>query len=159
MTLALDLLLFAGIGFVTGLRSMTAPAVVCWGAHLGWLHLDDSSLAFLGNPWTLVIFTLFAVCELIADKLPFIPRRTTPGPLAVRVILGALSASALCVTAERPLAYGMLLGVLGALAGAYAGYNYRRLIPAGRQVAQILAALAEDVVAVAGGICIVSRFL
>lgn len=76
----------------------------------------------------------------------------------MRIVLGALSASALCVAAERPLAYGMLLGVIGALVGAYAGYNYRRLTPAGRPVVQILAALAEGIVAVAGGICIVSRF-
>jgi len=32
------LLLVFGIGVVTGLRSMTAPAVVAWAAHLGWIN-------------------------------------------------------------------------------------------------------------------------
>jgi uncharacterized membrane protein len=71
----MGILLFAFlIGCVCGLRSMTAPAVVAWGAHLGWLHLDGSWLAFLANKISLVVFSLFAVGELIADKLPFAER-------------------------------------------------------------------------------------
>ena len=38
-----------GIGIVAGLRSLTAPAVVAWGAHLGWLNLHGSPLAFIGS--------------------------------------------------------------------------------------------------------------
>ena len=34
-------LLAFGIGLITGLRSMTGPAVVCWAAHLGWLNLQN----------------------------------------------------------------------------------------------------------------------
>ena len=34
----LGLALFLGIGFITGLRSMTGPAVVAWAVYLGWLH-------------------------------------------------------------------------------------------------------------------------
>ncbi len=45
------LLLAFGIGVVTGLRSMTAPAVVVWAAHLGWMNLSGSPLAFLGSAW------------------------------------------------------------------------------------------------------------
>jgi uncharacterized membrane protein len=30
------------LGCICGLRSMTVPAVVAWGAHLGWLHLEGS---------------------------------------------------------------------------------------------------------------------
>jgi len=61
------------IGCICGLRSMTAPAVVAWGAHLDWLHLQGSLLAFFANKVSLVVFSLFAIGELIADKLPFIP--------------------------------------------------------------------------------------
>ena len=78
------------IGCVCGLRSMTAPAVVAWEAHLGWLHLQASQLAFFTNRISLIIFSVFAIGELIADKLPFIPARTEAGPLAVRVIFGAM---------------------------------------------------------------------
>ena len=34
------LFLAFGIGVVAGLRSMTAPAIVAWAAHLGWISLS-----------------------------------------------------------------------------------------------------------------------
>jgi uncharacterized membrane protein len=44
------LLLFASLfGLVAGLRSMTAPAVVSWAARRGWLSLQGSPFAFLGE--------------------------------------------------------------------------------------------------------------
>src|SRR4029077_18409015 len=38
-----------GIGLVAGFRSLTAPAAVSWAAHLGWLNLHSSPLAFIGS--------------------------------------------------------------------------------------------------------------
>jgi hypothetical protein len=35
------------IGVIAGLRSLTAPAVLSWAARLGWLHLENTGLAFL----------------------------------------------------------------------------------------------------------------
>jgi uncharacterized membrane protein len=158
MGLTFTVLLLFGIGFVCGLRSMTAPAVVCWGAHLGWLPLAGSPLGFLAHPLALTIFTIFALGELIADKLPFIPRRTMPGPLIVRLLFGGVCGAALCVSGRVAMPYGALLGALGAVIGAYAGYNYRRRVPGNGHTMQFLAALLEDIVAVGGGFFIVSRF-
>jgi uncharacterized membrane protein len=39
----------SGIGFAAGLRAMVTPAVVAWAAHLGWLNLTSSPLAFMGS--------------------------------------------------------------------------------------------------------------
>ena len=79
-----------GIGIVAGLRSLTAPAVAAWGAHLGWLNLHDSPLAFIGSTTAVAIFSLLAISELVADKLPMIPTRTAPAPLMTRVVTGGL---------------------------------------------------------------------
>jgi uncharacterized membrane protein len=146
------------IGVVAGLRSMTAPAVICWGAHLSWLSLAGSGFGFFAHPVTLILFTIFALGELVADKLPFVPGRTTPGPLLIRLISGAACGAALCIAAQSALLYGVLLGALGALVGSYGGFYYRRLVPANNRTMQFLAALLEDVVAVGGGFWIVSRF-
>ena len=143
------------IGCVCGLRSMTAPAVVAWGAHLGWLHLEGSLLAFLANKISLVVFSLFAIGELIADKLPFIPGRTQAGPLGVRIIFGAMCGAALCISGAASPILGAILGGLGGVAGAFAGYNYRRRLS--RKVPDLLLALLEDLVAVGGGFLIVSH--
>ncbi len=69
-----------GIGVAAGLRSLTPPAVVAWAAHLGWLNLNDSPLAFMGSIIAVVIFSLLAVIELIVDLLPSTPKRTAPVP-------------------------------------------------------------------------------
>ncbi len=57
------------IGVVAGLRAMTAPAAISWAAHLGWLPLQDTPLAFLGFTATPYIFTVLAIVELITDQL------------------------------------------------------------------------------------------
>jgi uncharacterized membrane protein len=36
-----------GVGVAAGLRSLSPPAVVAWAAHLGWLNLHNSPLAFM----------------------------------------------------------------------------------------------------------------
>jgi uncharacterized membrane protein len=89
------LFLSLAIGFVAGLRSMTAPAAVAWGARLGWLRLSGTPLAFLGTAPAAYILGVLMVAELVADKLPFTPSRTRPGPFAGRIISGALAGAAL----------------------------------------------------------------
>jgi uncharacterized membrane protein len=48
-----------------------------------------------------------------------------------------------------------LLGGVGGVAGAFAGYNYRRRLAA--MVPDLVLALFEDLVAVGGGLFLVSR--
>ena len=154
----MGILLFAfPIGCVCGLRSMTAPAVVAWGAHMGWLHLDGSWLAWVDNKISLVVFSLLAVGELIADKLPFIPGRTQPGPLGARIVFGAICGAALSLSGGASPLLGGILGGLGGIAGAFAGYNYRRWLSRGAKFPDLLIALVEDVVAVGGGLLLVSH--
>jgi uncharacterized membrane protein len=143
------------IGVVCGLRSMTAPAVIAWGAHLGWVHLQGSWLGFFANKISLAVFSLFALGELVADKLSFIPGRTQPGPLIVRIVFGAFCAAALAVSGAASPVVGGVLGAVGAVAGAFAGYTYRTRL-AGK-VPDLALALLEDLVAVGGGVFLVSR--
>ena len=119
-----------GIGVVAGLRSLTAPAVVSWAAHLGWLNLHGSPLAFMGSTWATAIFSLLAIGELVADKLPKTPNRTALAPLLARILSGGLCGACLCVSANQSLIVGALLGALGAAIGTFGGYEIRRrLVP------------------------------
>ena len=70
MNSGLALLLAFGIGVVAGLRSMTAPAIVAWAAHLGSINISGSRLVFVGSAWAVGIFTLGARREFVADELP-----------------------------------------------------------------------------------------
>jgi uncharacterized membrane protein len=143
-------LLFAfGIGVVAGLRSMTAPAMTAWAAKFGWLHLYDSSLSFIGSKLAVLLLSLAAIGELIADKLPFIGKRTALVPLLARVFTGAFCGAAFCVSARESVIFGILFGAIGALAGAFGGYELRRRLPYTFNVHDIVIALPEDLIAIA----------
>ncbi len=140
--------LAVGIGIVAGLRSMTAPAAVSWAAHLGWLNLAGSPLAFMGSTAAVALLSLAAIGEYVVDKLPKTPRRTLPPSLAFRVVTGGLSGACLCASAGQSLLVGALLGGAGGVIGGFAGYEARTRLVRGLGVKDILIALPEDLVAI-----------
>ena len=158
MSPSLVLFLAFLIGVVTGLRSLTAPAVVAWAAHRNWLNLHNTPLSFMGSTAAVVIFTLLAVGELIVDQLPSTPSRLKPPGLIARIILGGLSGAGVAVAGAQSIAVGAVLGVAGGIAGAFAGYEVRRRLVKALKVPDLPIALLEDAVAIAGGLFIVSRF-
>ena len=142
------LLLAAGIGFVAGLRSLTAPAAVSWAAHLGWLHLQGSPLAFMGSTAAVAIFSILALAEYVADLLPRTPNRTMPGPLMARIVMGSLAGASISLSAGRLLVAGMVLGGIGGVIGAFAGYEARKRLVSGLKVKDAVIAVTEDLVAI-----------
>ena len=148
-------LLALGIGIVAGLRSLTAPAVIAWAAHLGWLNLHGSPLAFMQSTAAVAIFTLLAIGELVADKLPVIPKRTAPAPLMARIVTGGLCGACLCAAAGTSLAAGALLGGIGGIVGAFLGYGIRKRLDL--HIKDLVVAVCEDVVAVGLALFLVSR--
>jgi uncharacterized membrane protein len=147
-------ILALAIGIVAGLRSMTAPAAVAWAAHLGWLHVGDTPLAFLGSGVAAYLLTALMLGELVADKLPKTPSRTRPGPFAGRIVAGGLSGAALTVGSGGSLALGALLGAIGAVTGTLGGYRARTRLVVALGVSDYVVALGEDVVAVGGAFLI-----
>ena len=154
MTLLLLCFLF---GCLTGLRSPTPPAAGCWAAHLGWLHFAGTKLAFLGRPVTLIVFTLLALVELIADKLPNTPARTAPVGLIARIVFGCLGGIALAAGTGGNLLGAGIVGIAGVLVGTFAGYQIRRDLVSRAHLADFAVAIAEDIIAVAGSLLIVSH--
>jgi uncharacterized membrane protein len=151
------LLLCFLLGFVTGLRSLTPPAAIAWATHFGWLHFAGTKLAFINRPAVLVILTLLALVELMADKLPKTPARTAPPGLIARIIVGCLSGSALATSAGGNLLIAAIAGVAGALVGTFAGYDIRRGLVLRGHLPDLGVALAEDLIAIGGSLLIVSH--
>ena len=140
---------------MAGLRSLTAPAIVAWAAHLDWLNLHGSPLAFMGSTATVAIFSVLAIGELVGDKLPTIPKRTAPAPLIARIMTGALCGACLCASKGQSLVVGALLGGIGGVIGAFLGYAIRRRLDL--HVKDRMVAVCEDVVAVGVALFLVSR--
>jgi uncharacterized membrane protein len=137
-----------GIGVVAGLRALTAPAAVAWAAHLGRLNLHDSPLAFMASTWSVVLFSALAIFELVGDMLPTTPSRTAPAPLAARIISGGFCGACVCASANQSLFIGAALGAVGAVAGAFGGYELRKRLVAGFKVKDIFIAIPEDLIAI-----------
>lgn len=118
------------LGMMTGLRTMTPMAVLCWFAYFG----SDGGHLPLGGTWafwagklvTAIVFTVLALGEYVGDKLPQTPSRTAPGPLIARLVFGGLVGAIAAAGAQGPTLEGILLGVAGALAGSFLGYQVRK---------------------------------
>jgi len=136
------------IGFAAGLRSLTPPAMVSWGAYLGWLQLLGSPFAFMASGIAVTIFSTLAVVELIADKLPQTPSRTKPGPLMARILMGAFAGACLSAAGGNSVLAGVAVGGLGGLVGTFVGYEVRRRLVTELGVKDRVIAVLEDLVAI-----------
>jgi uncharacterized membrane protein len=144
------------IGFFAGLRSLTAPAATAWAVYLGWLRLARP-LALIGSLPSVAIFTVLAVAELVADKLPRTPNRTSPPGLIARIVTGGFTGACVAAAGGEGMFPGGLLGAIGGVAGCFAGYQGRTRVVKALGTRDIYIALVEDLVAIAGSLWVVSR--
>jgi uncharacterized membrane protein len=141
------------IGVIAGLRALTAPAAVSWGAHIRWISLAGTPLAFLGSAITFAILALLALAEIGNDKRPTTPSRKIPPQFITRIVTGSFSGAALGLSHES-FGVGLVAGALGAVAGTLGGASARAAL-AEAFGQDLPAALIEDLVAVIGGLSIV----
>jgi len=142
------------IGVVAGLRAMTAPAAVAWGAHLGLISLEGTPLAWVGGTIATWVFTVLAVVELVGDQLPQTPSRKVPVQFGTRVVSSAFCGAVIGIASGVWIA-GAVLGAIGAVIGTLGGAEVRgRLARAFGK--DLPAGLLEDLVAVVGAALIVS---
>lgn len=115
-----------GLGAIAGSRSMAAPATVARAARKGSLPgIEKTPFGFFRNPWVAALLYALAVGEMVADKQPRIPSRLSPPALLGRVASGSFSSAALFASAGRRGAAGAPLGLLSAVASAFAGHHLR----------------------------------
>lgn len=144
------------IGFVAGLRALTPPAVVAWGALFGWLPVEGTWAEWVGHPITVAVLSVLLVVELVTDQLPKTPSRTVPPQFIARLVTGAFAGAVIGAGSHHTF-LGIGAGVLGAVLGTLAGYQARsRLVS--RTGRDLPIALTEDVIAVAGGFAVVALF-
>jgi uncharacterized membrane protein len=153
----MTLLLAFLIGFFAGLRSLTAPAATAWAVYLGWLKLERP-LSLIGSVPAVAIFTVLAMVELVADKLPRTPSRTAPPGLIARIVMGALTGACIATGGPQGIYFSAILGAAGGVIGCFAGYQARTGLVKTLNVRDLYVALIEDLVAVGGSVWVVSRF-
>lgn len=131
------------LGFVAGLRSMMPLAVLNW--------TSERAQSGTASPAQLLT-TLAALGEAVADKLPAVPSRTSPGPLTGRLVIGGLAGMVLCKRAHIPPILGIVTGAMGAAAGAFAGNYSRTWLSQATKIPDLLWGGLEDILALGLGI-------
>jgi len=144
----------AVMGAVSGLRTMTGPAVIATAARARHLKVDGTVLSWFASPKAASLISALAVGEMIADKLPFMPDRTKPASLAGRAVTGAFCGyTVFSPRGRRDAAIGAVVGASAALAASWAGLEYRRRAP----MPALVSALIEDVLAAAAGAFVIRK--
>jgi uncharacterized membrane protein len=155
------------IGFMAGLRSMTSLAAIAWAQKWGWL-LPRGVFAMAGSTPAQVLLSAAASGEHFVDKLPFTPSRLQTPSLIVRANTGGLSGAIMASAGGESPTRGALLGAVGAVLGSYAGYHFRMALTSkavasaeargsSTEVAKLLVAVVEDMIAVAGSFWVLSK--
>jgi uncharacterized membrane protein len=135
-------------GAVTGLRSMIGTALIS-------RHLADqtqaagqnSALSLLAKPGVANVLTALSAGEVVADKLPGIPARTSAGSLIARAVLGAIVGAAACSEERENAAAGAIIGAGAAVAATFGAYYLRRWLTRDLGLPDPIVAGAEDAIA------------
>jgi uncharacterized membrane protein len=103
---------------------MTATTVLCWYAWLGLLPQHGWTF-WAGNLISVIVFTLMALGEYVADTLPMTPSRTTPPQVLARLLFGSVAGALAARSQLEPAAGGVLFSAIGVLIGTYGGHRLR----------------------------------
>ncbi len=120
------------LGMLTGSRTLTPIAVICWFSYVkgtfappleltGWRH-------FAANPISVGIFTLMALGEYVGDKLPNTSSRTSPVGLAGRILFGVFVGVLIAPRVGGHHYLKGLTGGIGAVLGTYSSAWLRRTL-------------------------------
>lgn len=141
--------LAAGLGALTGMRSMTGPTVLALALRRdGDPHDTSFARAVASHP---ALAGALAAGEMLADKHPRIPPRTEPLPHTGRVAIGALVGAAAATHGGGRRALGALIGALTASAATHASYAARAKLQSRFADGSLIPGLVEDAVVVLGG--------
>ncbi|AUX42206.1 uncharacterized protein SOCE26_036330 [Sorangium cellulosum] len=155
----------AGLGLVTGMRSMLGVKILAATARRGAFDGETGSFWHaLRSPVAQRVLTVLAGGEFLMDKLPNAPSRLSKGPLVGRLAIGALLGAA--VSARSPYRNtriaGAVIGAAAAALGAFVGNRARTRADRGARTGETrvpapVFGLIEDAIAFGVGIAAARR--
>lgn len=146
----------AGVGAIAGLRSLSAPLTLARAHRVEALNLEGTPCSVLGTSLGAHIAAALALGELIADKTPFVPDRTTAPSLLWRFTSGALTGASVAKARKGNPWVGALLGGGAAIGVTFAAFQLRSRAGNASQIPDQVFGLLEDAVVIGSGLALIS---
>lgn len=155
----------AGLGGISGIRSMAGIALLSWQRHhrpgaqirrageqvVHRLSGDHRITSLLRREHADAVTATMAAGEMAADKVADLPPRTELPALVGRALFGALSGLAVAEIRSGPRALSAVVGAASAIASAHLFYQLRSAITSRSDIPDWAVGLAEDVLILVGG--------
>lgn len=138
------------LGIVAGMRSQTPGAMLAFRQPHAPQRAGWRSWPVLSHAWGRRALMLSGAGELVADKLPDTPPRTSPGSLTGRLIFGTMAGLAIGTEGrgKAALVKGAIAGLLGAAIGSFGGQRARQAVVDMTGLPDPAVAVVEDLAAV-----------
>lgn len=141
-----------GLGTLAGMRTTSAPLIAC---HILSNHqskrLAHSPLRFMQSKNVAVALKVFALGEIVGDKLPSTPNRIKASALAARVLSGALAGASIYKATGGKAPMGALIGGAAAFASTFGSYFLRKSTVKTSHIIDPLIGAIEDALVIGGG--------
>jgi uncharacterized membrane protein len=135
-----------------GLRGFLALLIASLAAHAGWIHLNPS-YAWLGSDGASIVLAIFAVLEMLADKIPVVDNALHLIYFVVRPAAAAILVGGTVHTPNQSELIGLMaIGALNAFVVHGASAAARAASTASTLgVANSTMSVGEDIIAIGGG--------
>lgn len=142
-----------GLGALAGMRSTSAPVIA---SHILSHHqsqnLGHSPLKFMQSKNVALALKVFAVGEIIGDKMPSAKDRIKPASMVFRMMSGALAGASVYKATGGNAATGALIGSAAAFASTFGSFWLRKdAVKVSKLMDPIIGAI-EDALVIGAGI-------
>jgi uncharacterized membrane protein len=145
-----------GLGVLAGMRTTSAPVIV---SHILSKHpskqLAKSPLSFMQSGGTALGMKILAAGELVGDKLPKTPNRTSTIGVIGRCLSGSLAGATIYKASGNNALSGAILGSIVALGSTFGSYYLRKFIVDKTHVFDPYIGAIEDVLVTGGGAALI----
>ncbi len=140
------------IGLIAGMRAMSAPALLSHKlARTIPTKQPHTPLQYLAQPPASIALKVLAGAEIIGDKVPHGPDRTSPPQFIARVTSGASCGALVSQVEGQQAPLGAVAGGLGAVVSTLIFFQLRRWLNHDLGLPDAVGALAEDALVIGIG--------
>lgn len=145
-----------GLGLLAGMRTTSALVIV---SQILSKHpskqLAKSPLSFMQSGVTAIGVKILAAGELVGDKLPKTPDRTSTTGLIGRCLSGSLAGATIYKASGNNALTGALLGSIVAFGSTFGSFYLRKFIVDKKDVFDPYIGVFEDALVAGGGVALI----